>query len=458
MRKGRIWTGRDEHMDNAIFESQKISKAYLKLALPLVLSMVVTLVYNLADTFFVAQTNDTDLVAGVSLGAPLFTFLMAFGNIFAQGGCSLISRLMGEKNDGDVRRVSSFCFYVTLLCGVVTGALLLLLRDPMLRVLGADADTWRHASDYYTWLSLGAPLVMVSFIHSNLLRSEGMSKESMFGTVTGAVINIILDPILISGLGLGAAGAAIATLIGYVGSVSFFAWVVCRKSRKLSLSVRECSVTLPYAAQILGIGIPAALSNVMSSVAVILVNQFLLPYGNEKIAAMGIVLKSNMIVLLVLTGLAFGGQPLYGYCYGAKDGKRLRELMWFCVRFIGGVALLLSAVVFAVAPQLLRIFMDNDQIVSDGTVMLRLQVVSMVFAGMVLMMTIVCQSIGAVKESFLLSICRQGVVFFAVLFVMNRLFGYEGVLASQAVADVLSAAIALGIFLRLRRRIFQTAQ
>lgn len=443
-------------MDNAIFESRKISRAYITLALPLVFSMVVSLIYNLADTFFVAQTNNTDLVAGVSLGAPLFTFLMAFGNVFAQGGCSLISRLMGQKRDADVRRVSSFCFYVTLLCGVATGALLLIFRDPVLRLLGADADTYRYASEYYTWLSAGSPVVMASFIHSNLLRSEGMSRESMAGTVSGAVVNMILDPILISAVGLGAAGAAIATVAGYVCSVAFFAWIVHRKSRKLSLDVRECRVSAAYVRQILGIGIPAALSNVMSSAAVIMVNQFLLPFGNEKIAAMGIVLKSNMIVLLVLTGLAFGGQPLYGYYFGAGDTGRLRELLRFCVRFIGAVSLILSAAVFLAAPVLLRFFMDNDAIVSDGTVMLRLQVVTMVFAGMVLLMTILCQSIGAVKESFLLSISRQGVVFFVVLLAAYRLFGYNGVLISQAVADVLSAGIAFFLFLRLRGRIFGT--
>ena len=194
----------------------------------------------------------------------------------------------------------------------------------------------------------------------------------------------------------------------------------------------------------------------MSSAAVIMVNQFLLPFGNEKIAAMGIVLKSNMIVLLVLTGLAFGGQPLYGYYFGAGDTVRLRELLRFCVRFIGAVSLVLSAAVFLAAPVLLRFFMDNDAIVSDGTVMLRLQVVTMVFAGMVLLMTILCQSIGAMKESFLLSISRQGVVFFVVLLAAYRLFGYNGVLISQAAADVLSAGIAFFLFLRLRGRIFGT--
>lgn len=441
-------------MENALFEGQKISRSYMKLALPLVFSMVITLIYNLADTFFVAQTNNTDLVAGVSLGVPLFTFLMAFGNIFGQGGSSLISRLMGQKKEDAIHHVSAFCFYGSLLCGLVTAVILLVFRSPILRLLGTDADTVSYASQYYTWLSIGSPVVMASFIHSNLLRSEGMSKESMFGTVGGAVVNIILDPILISVLGMGAAGAAIATVIGYAFSVLFFAWIVHRKSRSLSLNIRECRIPLNHFRQILGIGIPAALSNVMQSVAVIMMNQFLLPFGNEKIAAMGIVLKVNMIALLILTGLTFGGQPLYGYYYGANDRKKLKELFQFCIRFIGIVSLILSAVVFIAAPVFLKIFMNNDQIVADGTTMLRLQVITMVFVGFVLLITIVCQSIGEMVGSFLLSISRQGIVFLIVLLVSYGLFGYMGILISQAIADILTAIIALLLLLKIRKRLF----
>lgn len=441
-------------MNNELFKDQKIPLLYIKLSLPLVFSMVITLIYNLADTFFVAQTNNTNLVAGVSLGAPLFTFLMALGNVFGQGGCSLISRLMGQKEADAVRRVSAFCLYGALLCGVVIAVVLLLFRSPILQVLGTSADTLSYASQYYTWLSIGSPVVVASFIHSNLLRSEGMSKESMIGTVGGAVVNIVLDPILISVVGLGAAGAAIATIIGYAFSVVFFAWIVHRKSQNLSLNIRECRISKTFLRQIFGIGIPAALSNVMQSAAVIMMNQFLLPFGNEKIAAMGIVLKVNMIALLILVGLTFGGQPLYGYYYGAGDRKKLKELFQFCLRFIGIVSLLLSVVIFLAAPIFLNIFMDNSQIVADGTIMLRLQVITMVVVGFVLLITILCQSIGEVVGSFILSISRQGIVFLVVLMVSYWLFGYYGILISQAVSDIITAVIAFVLLMRIRKRLF----
>ena len=165
-----------------VFESRDIPRSYLTLAIPVVLSMVVTLIYNLADTFFVARTNSTALVAGVSLGAPVFMALMAIGNIFGQGGSVLISRLIGQNDTDNAERTSSFCFYITFFLGIIIAFLMLLFRIPILGILGADSETFKYASDYYIPLAIGAPFIMLSFIHSNLLRSEGLSKESMIGT------------------------------------------------------------------------------------------------------------------------------------------------------------------------------------------------------------------------------------------------------------------------------------
>ena len=442
-------------MENEIFNETRVSRAYIRLSLPLVLSMVVTLIYSLADTFFVARTNDTNIVAGVSLGMPLFTMLMAIGNIFGQGGASLISRLLGGGDREGVRRVSSFCFYMTIALGVVIGALMLLFRLPMLTLIGANEDSFYHASSYYIYLALGAPAVMLSFIHSNLLRAQGLSKESMAGTVLGALVNIVLDPIFISSLGWGAAGAAIATVIGYLVSDLFFVVIVVKRSGILSISLRELKVPASGVGQILGIGVPAAIVNLMQSLSVVLVNQFLLPYGNDKIAAMGIVMKVSMIALLLLTGLAFGGQPLFGYYYGAGDRERLARLFRFCLLFISGVALVLTAAIYLTAPLLMRCFMDDPGIVSDGTVMLRWQVISMVFVGLVLLMTIIFQSMGKVTGSFVLSISRQGVIFLLVLILAYRISGYMGIVVSQAIADTLTALIALLLFYKQLYREFK---
>lgn len=433
-------------MENEIFKNEKVSKAYIRLSLPLVFSMVVTLIYNLADTFFVAQTNDTDIVAGVSLGMPVLTLLMALGNIFAQGGASLVSRLLGQNDRQAIRRASSFCFYITILIGIVIAVIMLVFRAPVLYVIGASKETFSHASDYYTYLAIGAPVTMLSFIHSNLLRSEGMSKESMIGTVLGALVNIVLDPIFISAIGWGAAGAAIATVIGYLCTDIYFVIIVVRKSSILSINPREIGIPAKHVRQILIVGIPAAITNLMQSAGVVMMNQFLLPFGNDKIAAMGIVLKVSMIVLLLLTGFSFGGQPLFGYYYGSGDKKRLSELFSFCIRFISVIAVILTAAVCLAAPVLMRCFMSDPGIVSEGTLMLRWQVITMVFVGIILLMTIIFQSMGKAVGSFILSISRQGVVFLIVLLIAYNTVGYMGIIISQAIADFFTVIIAAILF------------
>lgn len=427
---------------NSFFDTKNLYRSYFKMAFPVVLGLVVTLIYNLADTFFIAQTNDTNLIAGVSLCAPVFTTLMAFGNIFGQGGSSVISRLVGVNDSDGTARVSSFCFYIAIATGVVLAVLLNIFSTPMLTMLGADVNTLPHARSYYVVLSICAPIMVLSFIHSSLVRCEGLANESMIGTVLGAVINIILDPILISGLGMGAMGAAIATVIGYLCSVLYFLWLLKKKSRCLSVRLSHCRVRGAELQQILGIGVTAALSNLMQSLTVIVINQFLLSYGNDKIAAMGIVLKINMIAQLVLTGFAFGGVPLFGYLYGAGKGKELKKLIRFCIGFLSSLSLVLTAILCLFATPIMGLFLKDAALISIGVEMLRWQVAAAVFAGIVLLLTVLFQATGKVIPSFVLSVSRQGVVFLAVLIVCVKLFAYNGVLMAQAVADVASAVIA----------------
>ena len=203
-------------MENELFEKTKVSKAYMTLALPVVLGMVVSLIYNMVDTYFIAGTGNTDLVAGVALGTPIFTLMIALGDIFGLGGSSFISRLFGEKKFEDAKRISVFSFYGAIVCGVVVTVVLMLLRSPILGLLGASEATWEYASQYYTCIALGAPFIIVALTPSNQLRTEGFATASMIGSVLGAVVNIILDPVFIYGFRWGMMGAAVATVLGQI--------------------------------------------------------------------------------------------------------------------------------------------------------------------------------------------------------------------------------------------------
>ena len=425
-------------------DGERLIPNYFRLALPVVLSSIVTIVYNLVDTYFIAQTGNALLVAGVSVCGPIFTILMAFGNIFGQGGSSLLSRLLGQKRIGDAGRVSAFCFWIALACGAVVGGTLLALREPFLRLLGCSPDTLPYARQYGTVLLLGAPLIVVNFIHMNLLRCEGMPGMSMAGTVIGAVVNIILDPLLIPRTG--AAGAAVATVIGYACSVAFLLAVVLKKSSVLSVRP-VLKIEAPFAKDILSIGVTAAITNIASSLCVILVNQKLLVYGDDKIAAMGIVLKITMIVQMILVGFSFGGVPLFGFLSGAGEQKKIRSLLRFCLLFLSALSLTMTLVVCLAAGPLLRLITPDEALVALGTPMLRWQVAGSVFAGIVMLTTCLSQATGKANAALALSLSRQGVVFVAVLFIASHFLGYTGILASQCAADALSAVLAAGIVL-----------
>lgn len=441
-----------ELMENDLFEKTPVPKAFFKFALPVVLSMVVSLVYNMVDTYFIAQTGNTNLVAGVSISAPVFTLMIALGDIFGLGGSSVISRLFGEKRDEDGRRLSVFCFYATLFCGIVVTALMMLFRDPILYLLGADRETFSYASGYYTYIVLGAPFIILSLTPSNLLRTEGFATASMAGSILGAVVNMILDPIFISVLGLGAAGAAIATVIGNIFADIFYVWFLLRKSRRLSINPAGFHIRIVEVGQILAIGIPASVTNLMQSMGIALTNRYLLPYGNDKVAAMGIVMKVNLIAVLVLIGFAFGAQPLIGYNYGAKNHARLKEILRFCYGFECCTAAVLAGVLSLAAPALIGIFMRDASIIAVGVPMLRMQQMGMVFTAVVLVTTCTFQSAGKAVGAFLLSVSRQGVLFAAVLLIASKVFHYNGVLMAQAVSDLLTAILAVVLFDILIRR------
>ena len=432
-------------MENKLFERASVPKAYMKLALPVVLSMMVSLVYNMVDTYFIALTGKQELVAGVSLAAPIFTLMIAFGDIFGLGGSSLISRLFGEKREEEAKRASAFCLWAAIGFGIFVTIVLLVFRTPILKLLGTDAATFEYAGEYYTWIAVGAASIILGLVPSNILRTEGLATQAMAGSILGSIVNIILDPVFIFGLGQGAAGAAMATVIGNVIADVYYIYVMSKKAKRLSVSLKEIKIPGTMIRDILVIGIPASITNLMQSIMIMITNHYLIAYGTDKVAAMGIALKANMISAFILVGFAFGGQPLVGYNYGAKNQKRLKEILRFAYLFEAGLALVFTILISIFAPFIIKIFMNQSDIITNGAMMLRFQQLGMVFMAITLVSTCVCQSVGSAAGAFALSISRQGVIYAILLIVLKSVFGYTGIIATQACADVVTALIAIGI-------------
>ena len=430
---------------NALFETVPVPKAFMTLALPVVLSKIVSLIYNMADTFFIARTQNTDLVAGVSICAPIFLLMISLGDLFGLGGSSVMSRLFGQHKDQDGKRVSGFTFYCALATGILVTAIMLLLRTPILHMLGAREQVFHYAKEYYTWIALGAPFIILTLIPANQLRTEGLANIAMAGSIVGSIVNIILDPIFILGLDMGAAGAAIATVLGNIATDIIYAVCISKKSQKLTIDPRMAKIDLATIGAVLAIGLPSSINNLMNSFGTALLNRSLVSYGADKLAAMGIASKVNMLVAMIMIGFAFGAQALIGYNYGAKNKERLREIIKFdllvqmIIAFAGGAVLMLSA------PWMIRLFMDDPAIMEIGALLLRRMLLGLPFIGIFLVCSTLFMSMGKSLPTLILSLSRQGILFMAVLFALSKAFGYNGVIIAQPTADFLSAL--LGIFL-----------
>lgn len=441
-------------MENYLFEKMSVPKAYMKLALPVVLSMIVSLVYNMVDTYFIALTGVQELVAGVSLVAPMFTLMIAFGDIFGLGGSSAISRLLGEKKDNEAKKTCAFCIWISLVFGLCISAILLLFRTQILGLLGVGKDTYQYANAYYTWIAIGAVSIIFSMVPSNILRTEGLAVQSMAGSIIGSIVNIIFDPIFIFGLNQGAAGAAMATVLGNIIADIYYVYAVMKKSKRLTCSPSHMKVTGRRIRDILMIGIPASITNIMQTFMMVMTNNFLLTYGTDKVAAMGIALKIIMISVLVMVGFAFGGQPLVGYNYGAKNKKRFNETIRFAflleVLTGAGMAIVLGAA----APLLVGLFLKDASVITVAQQILRVQLIGMPFVGIVLASTCIFQAIGNGAGALILSAGRQGVIFAIVIICTSKIAGFSGVIASQPVSDFLTALVAVMILLQWKKKAF----
>ena len=429
-----------------LFENTSIKRAYFILALPVVMSMAVTIIYNMVDTFFVVKTGNPNLVAGVSQGAPIFTLMIAIGDIFGLGGSSVISRLFGERRDKTARYISGYCFYASITCGLVVTALMFIFQTPVLHMLGASPATWKYAREYYLVIAGGATFIIFGLSPNNILRTEGLAPQAMIASITVTGINVVLNPIFIFTCGLGAAGSALATVVSNVIADVLMVYYLRTKSKKLTTSIRETKISGKLQRKIYAIGIPASVTNIMVTFATALTNRYLIAYGANSVAAMGIAMKVNTVIVMVMVGFAFGAQPLIGYTYGARDERRFRETLRFDLSVVAGLALVLTVLMMVFAPQIIRLFMRDPEIVREGTGMLRWLASSTTIAGIIMVLTTTFQSMGKATPAFWLSFSRQGLIFLIAIVALSYFFGYTGVLAAQACADVLTLVLAAFLY------------
>lgn len=441
-----------------LFENAPVPKAVALMAVPTMISMLVVVIYNMADTFFIGQTGDPMKVAAVSLATPVFMVFMALGNLFGIGGSSAISRALGEKKINRARNISSFCCYSSLGLGIIIAFLFLVGMDGILRLIGSSENTMNYAREYLTYIAFGGPFIMFSTAFSNILRGEGAAKESMTGNMIGTITNIILDPVMILFLGWGVAGAAIATVIGNMAASAFYVRYFLKKKSSLSIRFKDFQMGNKIAVSVTSIGIPASLNNILMSCANIVLNLALAQYGDTPVAAMGVAMKSNMLVVLLQIGLCTGIQPLIGYNYGARNKKRLKQVFHFtglCAVIMGS---LLTAIMVFARQFVIQAFINDQEVINYGIQM----VIALQLSGPVIGILFLCintiQGMGKALPSLILTICRQGLIFIPSIYILDHIFGLNGVIYAQPAADFCSIIIAVVICLMIFKTMEHTPQ
>ncbi len=436
-----------------VFESMPVPKAVFKNALPAMAAMLMVLVYNLADTFFIGQTHDALQVAAVSLATPVFLIFMAVGTVFGMGGTSVISRALGEGRKDYAKKVCSFCMWGCVIVGVVMAALFLIFMEQILSLIGASSDTWDLAKTYLMIVVCSGPFVLISNCYSNVIRTEGESGRACMGQLLGNLLNVVLDPIMILGFGWDIAGAAIATVIGNVFGAGYYISYFLRGKSSLSVRLKDFTLREKVCSSVLAIGVPAALGSMLMSVSQIIINSQMAEYGDMAIAGMGVAMKVVTITGMVCIGLGQGVQPLLGYCVGAKLWKRFKDVFKFSFIFSFILGVVLTVICYLFTNQIVSAFLADVTAFDYAVQFAKILLTTSPIFGVFYVLTNALQAMGAATASLVINLSRQGIIFIPVLFILKAVLGLTGLVWAQPVADILSILLAAVLYVNTYKKL-----
>lgn len=420
-----------------------VTKAILKLSIPVVIGMMVQVFYNLVDTFFIGKLNDQNQLAAANITTPVFMILMAIATIVSTGAASYISRSLGKKDQENANRTLTTGILICIALALVVMIVGLIFVKPLIIALGASEEVYPYAYQYVVVMLLGSVPVMLNYAGGQLLRSEGAAMPSITGMMIGTLVNIVLDPIFIFGFNMGILGAGIATVLGNAASVGYYLWFYLSGKSALQIKTKFISTDKTIWKEIFFIGIPASMSQLLTSVAMIILNNQAKVYGDSVLAGMGISSKLMTIGTFIFMGFAAGCQPLVGFNYGAKNFNRVREIFKSGMVMTLGIGLVFTAIFWFGANGLVSIFTQLPEVISQGSLVLRINIFSFLIIGPQMLASTGIQAFGKAKESLILSVARQGLVYIPLLFVLQSHLGFNGLIWAQPIADAITLAIGL---------------
>ena len=446
-----------KHMDSSsrgeMMLNMPVSRVIPQLAIPTIISMLITSIYNMADTFFVSQLG-TSASGAVGVIFSAMAIIQAVAFTIGMGSGTNVSQALGAGDEEKAQRYVSTAFFTAVAVGAVLAAAALLNIDWLVRFLGATETIAPYAKDYATYIFYAAPFMMGSLAMNNLLRFEGLSIYGMVVITTGGILNMVLDPLLIFGFGLGTSGAAIATAISQFVSFTILLIMTNTKDAAISIHPRNFRPTARMYGRIFYMGLPSLGRQGIASVSTILLNNAAGLYGDAAIAAMSIVSRFIMFINSTVIGFGQGFQPVCGYCYGAGRYSRVREAFTFCVKVSTIILLVLSAVSFLFARPIITVFRRDDPLVIEiGTFALRAQLLTLPLWGFITMSNMFTQSIGYGVRATIIATARQGTFLIPALLILPQVFGLRGIQIAAPISDVLTLFLAWGIVSGILRQL-----
>lgn len=437
-----------------LFEKMPIPGAVARLVIPTIMGSLVMILYNLADTYFVGYLNDPVQNAAVTLAAPLLLAFNAVNNLFGVGSSSMMSRALGLKNYDSVRRSAAFGIYCSIISGLLFSLGYSLMSGSVLNLLGADETTVEATREYLFWtVSLGAAPAITNVVMGYMVRAEGSAINASIGTMSGCLLNIVLDPIFIMpwGLGMGAAGAGCATFISNcVACLYFFIYVLAKRGRSyvcLRPDMALCGKSV--ALGIFAVGVPAMVQNLLNVTGMTILNNFTADYGSEAVAAMGIASKIQMVFLYVNMGISNGIMPLVGYNYADGNVKRMKDAMLFTAKLILGVLGIATVLCFIFSRTLVGLFIENTNVIDLGSAFLRGLCLALPFMAIDFLGVGMYQACGMGKKALVFAIMRKIVLEIPALFVLNALFPMYGLAYAQPFAEFILAFAATIVIIKI---------
>ncbi len=438
-------------MDNRqkeIFESDNLWKSIMSMVIPALLAILVMLLYNLADMVFVGQTGDTAQVAAVSIVGPVFNLIMAVAMLLSAGGTVIISKDLGAKEEEHAQQISATCIWGALILRVLSSVMIIGFNRPLLLFLGTTTDTYSYAKTYMVILAIGAPFLLISNMLGQLLRAEGAVKEGLIGNLTGTLVNIILDPVFILTMGMGVSGAAIATVLGNIVATMYYLRYMRKKAIVLNMKLSNAMKNPLLIFSVMVLGLPNAVSTVLSGFANSFANQLLSKYGSDTIAANAAAGRINQIIVMVLMGICMGAQPLISYNYGAGNLKKLSGIMKRILLFSVVVGTVTTICVIALRSAAIGLFLKDEAVVALAESIISLLMLSSPFLGFFYLSTNFLQATGRAMGATVISTLQKGALLIPLLFLLESFSGFYGIIYAYIAADfsaVVIASIALFI-------------